>query len=152
MELEVRIDRLGAQGDGVAQGPEGPLFVPFTLPGELVRLAPNPGTDRAEPLAIVEASRDRIAPVCPHFRVCGGCALQHMETKAYLAWKRELVVAAFASRGLDVPVEDAHTVPLGSRRRAAFALGRGRQGVTLGYRAARSQNIVDIATCPVLKP
>src|SRR5262249_7188646 len=64
MELEVRIDRLGAQGDGVAQGPEGPLFGPFALPGELVRLAPNPGTDRAEPLAIVEASRDRIAPVC----------------------------------------------------------------------------------------
>jgi len=38
MELEVRIDRLGAQGDGLAQGPDGPLFVPFTLPGELVKV------------------------------------------------------------------------------------------------------------------
>ena len=31
MELEVRIERLGAQADGLAQGPDGPLFVPFTL-------------------------------------------------------------------------------------------------------------------------
>ena len=43
MELEVRIDRLGAQGDGVAQGPDGPLFVPFTLPGELVKVVAEPG-------------------------------------------------------------------------------------------------------------
>ena len=39
MELEVRIERLGAQGDGMARGPDGPLLVPFTLPGELVSVA-----------------------------------------------------------------------------------------------------------------
>ena len=43
MELEVRIARLGAQGDGVADGPDGPLFVPFALPGELVRVIAEPG-------------------------------------------------------------------------------------------------------------
>ncbi len=47
MELEVRIERLGAQGDGVAQGPDGPLYVPFTLPGELVRVAANGSPGRA---------------------------------------------------------------------------------------------------------
>ena len=76
MELEVRIERLGAQGDGVAQGPDGPLFVPFTLPGELASVAAGPGEARAEPLAILEPSPERIAPVCPHFGTCGGCALQ----------------------------------------------------------------------------
>ena len=124
MELEVRIERLGAQGDGVAQGPDGPLFVPFTLPGELVSVAAGPGEARAEPLAILEPSPERIAPVCPHFGTCGGCALQHMEARAYLAWKRELVVAALASRGLEAPVEEVRAVPLASRRRAAFTLGR----------------------------
>jgi 23S rRNA (uracil1939-C5)-methyltransferase len=88
MELEVRIDRLGAQGDGVAQSPDGPLFVPFTFPGELVKVAAEPGKDHAELLTILKPSPDRIAPVCPHFGTCGGCALQHMEARAYFDWKR----------------------------------------------------------------
>jgi 23S rRNA (uracil1939-C5)-methyltransferase len=94
MELEVRIERLGAQGDGLAQGPDGPLFVPFTLPGELVKVAAEPGEPRAEPLAILEPSPERVAPVCQYFGTCGGCALQHMDTGAYLAWKREQVTNA----------------------------------------------------------
>ena len=120
MELEVRIERLGAQGDGLAQGPDGPLFVPFTLPGELVKVAAEPGEPRAEALAILEPSPERIAPVCQYFGTCGGCALQHMEAGAYLAWKREQVVAALASRGLEAPVEEVRAVPLASRRRAAL--------------------------------
>ena len=147
MQLEVRIERLGAQGDGVAQGPDGPLFVPFTLPGELVKVDAEPGDGHAEPLAILEPSPERVAPVCQYFGTCGGCALQHMEAHAYLAWKRELVVAALASRGLEGPVEEIRAAPLASRRRAAFALGRTADGIAFGYRA-----IVDIAACPVLSP
>ena len=75
-----------------------------------------------------------------------------MDAHAYLAWKRELVVAALASRGLEAPVEEVRAVPLASRRRAAFALGRTTKGMAFGYRAARSHAIVDIATCPVLSP
>jgi 23S rRNA (uracil1939-C5)-methyltransferase len=75
-----------------------------------------------------------------------------MEADAYLAWKRELVVAALASRGLEAAVEEVRAVPLASRRRAAFALGRGDGGIAFGYRAARSHAIVDIAACPVLSP
>ena len=96
MQLEVRIERLGAQGDGVEQGPDGPLFVPFTLPGELVKVEARAGGGHAEPLAILEPRPERVAPVCHAFGPCGGCALQHMEAHAYLAWKRELVVAALA--------------------------------------------------------
>lgn len=67
MELEVRIERLGAQGDGMARGPDGPLLVPFTLPGELVSVAAEPGENHAKSLAILEPSGERVAPVCPHF-------------------------------------------------------------------------------------
>jgi 23S rRNA (uracil1939-C5)-methyltransferase len=75
-----------------------------------------------------------------------------MEARAYLAWKRELVVAALASRGLEAPVEEVRAVPLASRRRATFTLGRTTRGIAFGYRAARSHDIVDIAACPVLSP
>ena len=60
------------------------------------------------------------------------------------------MIAALASRGLEVPVGEVRAVPLASRRRAAFTLGRTARGVAFGYRAARSHAIVDIAACPVL--
>ena len=72
MELEMRIGRLGAQGDGVADGPEGPVFVPFALPGEKVRIALEPESDHARLIEVLEPSPDRVRPVCPHFAVCGG--------------------------------------------------------------------------------
>lgn len=152
MQLELRIERLGAKGDGVAEGPEGPLFVPFALPGERVRVEAESGNDRAGLLEVLEVSPDRIEPVCPNFGVCGGCALQHLEARAYLAWKRELVVAALRARGLDAEVEAVRPVAPGSRRRAALALGRGKEGIALGYRRARSHELIDVAVCPVLSP
>ena len=152
MQLEVRIERLGAKGDGVAESPQGPVFVPFALPGELVRVAVEPGNERADLIEVIEPSPDRIAPICPHFGSCGGCALQHLESQAYLDWKRESVVAAMWSRGLDPEIEKVRPVPVGSRRRTALALGRGRAGLALGYRRARSHELIDVAVCPVLTP
>ena len=84
MELEVRIGRLGAQGDGIAEGPDGPLFVSVIA---------EPGSDRAGLIEVLEPSPDRIAPICAHFGICGGCALQHLEDGAYL------VLEALAGRG-----------------------------------------------------
>ena len=152
MQLEVSIARLGAQGDGAAEGPDGALFVPFALPREHVSVTVEPGSDRADLTEVIEPSPDRVAPICPHFSICGGCALQHLEEGAYLAWKRELVVAALRSRGLEAEVEQVRPVPLGSRRRASLALGRSKAGTALGYRRARSHELIDIAVCPVLSP
>ena len=127
MEREVEIGRLGAQGDGMAQGSEGPLFVPFALPGERVRVALDPGNEQAQLLAVLEASPDRIAPICPHFGICGGCALQHLEEGAYLAWKRDQVRAALQSRRLDTEVDPVRSFvgkpPPGELRPCARAIG-----------------------------
>src|SRR6476646_8074449 len=100
MELEVGIATLGDRGDGVADGPDGPIYVPFTLPGEKVTIALEEGEDRAALLEVIKPSPDRVAPVCRYFGTCGGCALQHMEREAYLDWKREHVVAALQAGGL----------------------------------------------------
>jgi len=104
----------------------GTLFVPFTLPGERARVELEPDGKHAHLVELSEPSPDRIEPICPHFGTCGGCALQHLEQGAYLRWKREQVVAALRTRGLDVEVEGVRVVPLGSRRRASFALEIGR--------------------------
>jgi 23S rRNA (uracil1939-C5)-methyltransferase len=152
MELELRIDRLGAQGDGVAQGPEGPLFVPYALPGERVRAAVEAGQSHGRLVAVLDPSPDRVLPICPHFGICGGCALQHLEEGAYLAWKRDQVGAALASRGLDVSIEPVCSVKLASRRRATFALARAPSGAVLGYHRRGSHDLFEVEACPVLVP
>ena len=152
MELEVEITRLGAQGDAVAERPDGPIFVPFTLPGERVRVAVDPKSDHATLLDVLEQSAERVAPVCPHFGVCGGCALQHMEVRAYLRWKHDQVVAALRSRGLDAEVDEIRPVPLGSRRRASLTFGRGAKGPALGYHLSRSHELIGVEVCPVFFP
>ncbi len=148
----MEIERLGVQGDGVAQGPKGPLFVPFALPGERVRLALDPGNQYAQVLAVLKASPDRIVPICPHFGICGGCALQHLEEGAYLAWKRDQVRAALQSKGLEAEADPVRSVPLASRRRASFALAHTRAGVVLGYHKRGSHEVVGVEVCPVLAP
>jgi 23S rRNA (uracil1939-C5)-methyltransferase len=150
--LEVETARLGSGGDGIAEGLDGPIYVPFTLPGEKVVIALEPGEDHGDLLDVLTPSPDRVAPVCSYFGACGGCALQHMERAAYLAWKREQVAVALKARGLTAEIEEVRPVPLGSRRRAALALGRGKDGPVLGYRRARSHELIDVTACPVLIP
>jgi 23S rRNA (uracil1939-C5)-methyltransferase len=141
------IARLGAQGDGVADTPSGPVFVPYALAGE--RVQADVHGERARLIAVMTPSPDRIAPVCRHFTHCGGCAVQHLRSPAYLAWKREMVIAAFAARGIDAPVAPVASVGVGARRRAAFSARRTGRGVVLGFHEAKGVEIVDLQECPV---
>jgi 23S rRNA (uracil1939-C5)-methyltransferase len=143
----IDVMRLGAQGDGVADTPWGPVFVPYALPGE--RVQADVHGERARLIAILTPSPDRIAPVCRHFTHCGGCAVQHMRTPAYLAWKREIVTAAFAARGIEAPIAHVASVGLGARRRATYSARRTGRGVVLGFHEAKGVDIVDLQECPV---
>jgi 23S rRNA (uracil1939-C5)-methyltransferase len=146
------IDHIGRFGDGVATA--GPVYVPYTLPGETVEVEPWPGhPDRAHLLRVETASPERIAPICPHFAVCGGCALQHWQTAHYRAWKRELVVDALRQAGIDVPVEDlidAHGA--GRRRVVLHARSAAHQVLEVGFAARQAHHIVPIDRCPILAP
>ena len=148
--IELRIKRLGAQGDGVAETPAGVVFVPRTLPGELV-LAEVSG-DRGRMLELLESSADRATPACPHFGTCGGCAVQHVSGDAYAKWKRDLVVTAFSHRGLEPEVADVVVVGAGRRRRATVAAMRCGGEIVLGFHVEGSHSLVGISTCPVMLP
>lgn len=145
--LDLEIARLGAQGDGVAEVPPGAVFVPFTLPGE--RVQAEASGERGRLIAVTAPSPERAAPVCRHFTHCGGCAVQHMRMPAYLAWKRDLVAASFAARGIEAPVAHVVSVGLGARRRASFSARRTGRGVVLGFHEAKGLEIVDLQECPV---
>ncbi len=154
MAEQIAIARIGHRGDGIADTPAGPIYVPYTLPGETVEVEPWPGhPDRRHLIRVDVASAERIAPVCPHFGTCGGCALQHWSAARYRDWKRALVVEALAQAGLDAPVAgliDAHGE---GRRRAVFHARRGTHDVLeVGFAALRAHHLVAIDRCPVLAP
>ena len=68
MTERLTIARLGRRGEGIADTPDGPAYVPFALPGETVEVEAWPGhPDRRVLTAVEAASPERIAPVCPHF-------------------------------------------------------------------------------------
>jgi len=146
------IHRLGHLGDGIADSAGGPIYIPGTLPGETVEVEGVAGhSDRRRLLHVDVASAERIAPICQHFGVCGGCAVQHWDMERYRAWKRDLVIAALRQAGLDAPVAELIDAHGEGRRRAVFHARRGTHNVLeVGFSAARAHHLVAIDHCPVL--
>lgn len=143
---DVTIARLGAQGDGVAETDAGPLYVPFALPGETWRLAPD------EPPQMLTASPQRRPPPCRHFGTCGGCVAQHMSDDLYAAWKHGVVVQAFAHRGIDAKVAPLRRIASASRRRAALGVTREQGRIVIGFRQEGAHRLVDMTECVILDP
>lgn len=154
---ETVVERLGAEGDGVAVHPESgaALFLPFTLPGErvLATMTHKRGDGWAGIAQVLEPSPARAEAPCPHFTACGGCTVQHLDDGAYVAWKTGLLAASLARAGFgDVPLAPMVRTQPGGRRRMDLALRRVPGGVVVGLHAPRSERVIDIGGCAVLAP
>jgi 23S rRNA (uracil1939-C5)-methyltransferase len=150
LPVTLTIERLGAQGDGVAEHEGRQIFVPLALPGETVE-ADLQG-DRARMLRVVTPAPDRQSPRCSQYGECGGCSLQHMPADDYLAFKRGCVTTALSYQGIDAVVDETVTVPPATRRRAVLAAHRKGKDVVIGFHGRRSHHIVNVPDCAVLTP
>ncbi len=154
MVEHLTIDHVGHHGDGVAVSGGIAIYVPYALPGETIEVAPVPGhPDRRRLLQVDTPSPQRIAPFCPHFGVCGGCAIQHWENEHYRAWKRDIVVETLARARIDTEVGaliDAHG--LGRRRITLHARMGTHEVLKVGFTAAGSHDIIPVDRCPILDP
>jgi 23S rRNA (uracil1939-C5)-methyltransferase len=149
------IDHVGHRGDGIGFAGSQAIYVPYTLSGETVEVAAVEGhhPDRRRLLAVETPSPERIAPFCPHFGACGGCAIQHWQPDCYRAWKRTIVVETLAQAKLGcevAPLVDAHGA---GRRRITL---HGRMGthdvLKVGFAAMGSHDVIPIDRCPILDP
>ncbi len=154
MTEQLTIARLGHRGDGVADTANGPVYVPYALPGETVTVEPVAGhPDRRHLVHVDKPSHERATPICKHFGQCGGCAMQHWSLAEYHLWKRGLVVEALAQADLLAPVDDIIDAHGEGRRRAVLHARRGTGDLLeVGFTAPRAHHIVAIDRCPVLAP
>ncbi|WP_374379739.1 class I SAM-dependent RNA methyltransferase [Dongia sp.] len=156
MTVDIAIDSLGAQGDGIGRHEGAQIFVPYTLPGETVRArleTKGRNSFNGRLVEVLQPAPNRVVPPCPLFTRCGGCAMQHMALPDYQAWKKAQVAATLATRGIDMPAKAKFiSTAQGQRRRAVFAATKDKDHVTLGFHAEMSHEIVPLDDCLLLTP
>lgn len=151
---EVEITGMTEEGDGVGRIGGQAIFIPYTLPGEVVRalaVRVNKHYAYGKMLEVVRPSRHRCKAECPYFYQCGGCSLWHMDYAAELAFKQHKVEDCLRRIGkLDVPVsaivgcEDRRYY----RNKAQFPVTP--EGI--GFYRKRSHTVIDMNDCLIQKP
>ena len=144
---QVTIERLGHQGDGIAPGP---IFVPGTLPGEVVEGEIEKGVMAAP--RILTPSDQRVKAPCRHAKSCGGCQLQHAHDDFVAEWKVGVVRHALSAHALEAPFRPIATSSPQSRRRAAFSARRTKKGALAGFHMKGSDVIVSVPDCLLVDP
>ena len=156
-ELICRVARLGANGEGVTELPDGKvMFVPFVCEGEEVTvrvLAVKKKFAYGKCVGVGKASPDRVMPKCAVFGKCGGCQLQHLRYEAQLLWKQRNVRDTLKKvGGIETVVAETvpSVLPYGYRNKIQVPVGIDRQGRTvIGFYRSDSHDIVPIETCPL---
>ena len=157
---EADIVDLSHEARGVARVEGKTVFVADALPGERVvlrRVGRHRNYDEAVLEQVLKASPDRVSAECPHFGVCGGCALQHLAPAAQLAFKQSQLLENLARLGGVEPeriLEPLSGPVWGYRRRARLGVKlvprKGR--VLVGFRERSAPYVADLHECRVLTP
>jgi 23S rRNA (uracil1939-C5)-methyltransferase len=156
----VTIDSLSHDGRGIAHLDGKAVFIDGALPGEVVGfeyLASRRRFDEGRVTVVTQPSPDRVQPRCPHFGVCGGCSLQHLEPAAQILAKQQTLLDNLRHIGKVGPhaVLSPLTGPVWGYRTkgrlgARYVIKKGR--VLVGFREKHSAYIADLTGCEVLHP
>ncbi len=155
--LEVHIDKVVAEGDGLGRDADGKVvFVEGALPGELVSaqvVAESKDYARATVLAVVEASDRRRTPPCPYVaHGCGGCDLQHASEELQRDIKASIVEESLRRIGGIAEPAVRMSEPIAAERGLRTTVRVASAGPTVGFRRRRSHDVVPIAECLVAHP
>jgi len=148
------------EGVGVARVEGKTVFIDQALPDEEVHFLYTQrkrNYDHGKLQQIDKASPLRVTPACPHFGVCGGCSLQHLQPEQQIHFKQKTLLDNLERIGHVQPdrVLDPMTGPLwGYRRKARLGLKyvEKKQKLLIGFREAASRYLADLSVCKVLHP
>ena len=156
----LEIESLTHDGRGIARPGGKTVFVGGALPAERVtarRVRRHRKYDEARLLSVERSSPERVAARCPHFGVCGGCSMQHLDPQAQLRTKERHLLDELERVGRLRPVQRLAPIeaePWGYRRRARLGVKYvpKKGGVLVGFRESLSPLIAEIDECAVLPP
>ncbi|WP_424316877.1 23S rRNA (uracil(1939)-C(5))-methyltransferase RlmD [Castellaniella sp.] len=158
--LTLDIESLDLEGQGIAHHEGKVVFTEGALPGErvLARVKRRkPSFDKAKVERVLRPSSQRTQPPCPHFGVCGGCAMQHLEPAAQMAVKQRSLEDALEHIGKVKPLQilpalQGPTFGYRHRARLSVRLVQKKGGMLVGFRERGSSYVADMQTCLVLPP
>lgn len=171
--IDLDIEYLNTSGDGVGQWRGLAITVPFTIPGERVRVELRRSFGSL--VEILRPSPHRLEPRCAHFGPgaeprgvpCGGCSWQHIAYPEQLRLKAALVDRLLREAGSDAPrarptiagIDPAD--PWGYRRKVHFVFANDagararaagahrRTHLVMGHYARGSRDVIPVRECPV---
>ncbi len=158
--IEVEITDLAHDGRGVARIDGKAVFVTGALKGERARVhivRRHRAFDEAKVETLLRTSPDRVDPVCAHFGMCGGCALQHLAPAAQIIAKERVLRENFERIGKVEPqrwLDPLADQPWGYRRKGRLSVKwvekKGR--VLVGFREENPRFVADLEHCHTLLP
>ena len=154
-EFEGVVTDFGMSGEGIVKDGAYPVFVPFAIVGEKVRVRiVHAKKDYAfgELIEVLTPSNERVKPRCRHFGRCGGCDLQHLSHDMQEEVKRASVERTMKKAGIDVSVPACVSgAAWAYRNKLALPFGRmGRHGkIVLGFFEKKSHRVVPLKDCPL---
>lgn len=157
--LELTIEDMGAEGEGIAKVDGYTLFIKDALEGDKVKIKvikTKKSFGYGRLLEIIEPSPYRVQPKCEIARQCGGCQLQHCAYEKQLVYKEKKVkdclvrIGKFNEEFINSVMEPMIGMdePYYYRNKAQFPVGRNKEGeVVSGFYASRTHSIIDTTHC-----
>jgi tRNA/tmRNA/rRNA uracil-C5-methylase (TrmA/RlmC/RlmD family) len=150
--VDLRIENIAFGGKGVGREQGKVVFVPYTIEGELVSaetVRQKKQFAEAELVEVKESSEHRVAPECPYFGRCGGCAYQHIDYEHQLAvkWRQVRDVLQRIGKLKDVPIRPIIPSPQQYKYRNRITVHV--QDGVIGFFRRDIHQLIDIERCPI---
>jgi 23S rRNA (uracil1939-C5)-methyltransferase len=158
--LSAVIESLDQEGRGVAHVQGKTIFIDGALPNEHVTYQSQyikPSYEVAKTISVIKQSNQRVIPKCPHFGLCGGCKLQHLEISAQVAAKQRLLENDLWHIGKVKPenmLPPLYGPTWGYRHKARLSVKyvEKKQRVLVGFNEKATRYVADMNSCEVLVP
>ncbi|MFN7836304.1 MAG: 23S rRNA (uracil(1939)-C(5))-methyltransferase RlmD [Burkholderiaceae bacterium] len=156
--VELEIESLDLDAQGIAHRGGKVVFVEGALPGERVRaeiVKVKSSFEKAQVVEVLQAAAARTKPVCPSFGTCGGCAMQHLEFSSQVAIKARAVENQLWHIGRVKPQTVLRPLQGPSweyrhRARLTCRLVPKKGGMLVGFHEKKSSFVTDMQSCAVL--
>jgi 23S rRNA (uracil1939-C5)-methyltransferase len=148
--MKIKIEKLVSGGDGLGFSEGKAVFVPFTLPGEEVKvkiIEEKKGFSRGELIEILEPSKNRQTPPCEYYGICGGCDFQHINYAEQLVQKEKIIQDTFSRIGKITvsKIDIIRSEPFSYRNRIQIHVADNKSG----FKRKKSGEVISIKECPV---